>query len=171
VKEKALHILMGVLIVTVVVLGLWWDAESKLKWQNAYIERITNEENSFELVSKWNQVSLNPFTWKNPYSDKLIYADSSDIVFFEDDESVLVFVRIVLNTRRLKIDDSRAFSRNYYAYDLKNRTVEYGKAGLYGERLMEEEFELLEKGTQAFTILEWAVANIENTEINLKEYE
>ncbi len=155
-KDRITNTLVLLALFAVVVGYLWWDAENKVRWQNKHIAALISGENAFELVFKWNEVSLNPFTWNKPYSDKLVFARPSEVITFEEQGLLCVNVLILLNTDTLNIQKSEAMKRHEYWYDLRSNRVARVSTDLFGISKQKRKYEPLEKGTQDMFILDWA---------------
>ena len=155
-KERITNTLVLLALFAGAIGYLWWDAQNKVRWQNKNIAALTSGENAFELVFKWNEVSLNPFTWNKPYSDKLVFARPSEVIPFEEQGLLLVNVLILLNADTLKIQESEAMKRHEYWYDLRSNRVARVATDLFGISKQERKYEPLEKGAQDMFILDWS---------------
>ena len=155
-KQKIFSALIAVGFISAVVFGLWWDANQRVRWEQKYIKGMTKGDDPFELVFRWNETTLNPFTWKKPSTDKLVVARPEELILFEDEQMLIVRVLIMLNTKNLNLDSSRETARYEYRYDLRSNRVAMVATDIFGVPTEKEEFGPLTKGTQAQIVRDWA---------------
>lgn len=155
-KQKIFTVLVGVLIITGFVLYLRWDADRRTHWEQKYIKGMANGENPYELVFRWNQTTLNPFTWKKPSTDKLVLGRPREVLVFKEEGLLIVPVLVLLNPENLKLKPSSEVARFQYVYNVRSNLVAMVATDAFGVPTEKEKFELLKKASQAQVIREWA---------------
>ena len=161
-KRKIVSSLATIGIIVSVILYLWWDADRRVQWEQKYVAVMTKGDNPFELVFRWNEVTLNPFTWKKPSTDKLVIARPKEVVLFQEERLLLVRVLVMLNTRNLKLDPSMETTRYEYRYDLRGDRFAMVATDVFGVPTEKEKYEPLAQGPQAQIIRDWAEAIIKS---------
>jgi hypothetical protein len=141
----------------------WWDSENERKWERKLHSSFCSGQNAHELVSRWNEVSLNPFTWRTPFTRKMVFARVSEVQDFSGDGLLAVPITRVMDTEALRVPESDKITRFIYWYDLKRNQVASVETDMYWVSLSDKKYESIKKGSDQETVLAWALGKVSHS--------
>jgi len=156
IKSVAIFAVLGIAVVAYA----WWDGHAELKWEMKHQASFCTGSNPHEVVSRWNEISWNPFTWRSPFSRKLVLARASEIQDFSDEGLVAVPVTRLIDTKALRVPEDDAIARAIYWFDRKKQLVARVETDMFWVPRSEKKYEPIQKSSDSEVILLWAEAKI-----------
>ncbi|MBL9219362.1 MAG: hypothetical protein JNG82_12775 [Opitutaceae bacterium] len=158
--ERIKYVAIIAVLAIAVVASAWWDGHAELNWEMRQRASFCNGSNPHEVVSRWNEISWNPFTWRSPFSRKLVFARASEIQDFSDEGLIAVSVTRVIDTKALRVPEDDEIARAIYWFDRKKQLVARVETDMFWVRRSEKTYEPIQKGSDSEAILLWAEAKI-----------